>query len=63
MILDMEFPEHCVAIPVSFGEVVVVGTLEDIISASGITLTDRTTGKKYTLYIDNGKLTMEESEG
>ena len=24
------------------------------------TLTDRTTGKKYTLYVDNGKLMMEE---
>jgi len=27
---------------------------------SGLALTDRTTGTKYTLYIDNGKLTMEE---
>ena len=27
---------------------------------SGVTLIDRTTGKKYAVYIDNGKLSMEE---
>lgn len=31
--------------------------------ANGLPMTDRTTGKKYMLYIDNGKLTMTESEG
>lgn len=31
--------------------------------SSGLTLTDKTTGNSYTLYIDNGKLTMVESEG
>lgn len=30
---------------------------------SGALMTDRTTGKKYVVYIDNGKLTMAESEG
>ena len=29
-------------------------------STGEITLTDRTTGTKYVLYVDNGKLTMEE---
>ena len=29
-------------------------------TGSGSALTDRTTGKKYTLYVDNGKLMMEE---
>lgn len=29
----------------------------------GVTMTDRTTSKKYVVYIDNGKLTMAESEG
>ena len=29
----------------------------------GVTMSDRTTGKKYVVYIDNGKLTMAESEG
>lgn len=28
--------------------------------ASDNTMTDRTTGKKYKLYVDNGKLMMEE---
>lgn len=27
--------------------------------ASGVQMTDRTTGEKYKLYVDNGKLTME----
>lgn len=31
--------------------------------ANGLPMTDRTTGKKYVVYIDNGKLTMAESEG
>lgn len=31
-------------------------------TADGIDLTDRTTGKHYTVYVDNGKLAMEESE-
>lgn len=30
---------------------------------NGLPMTDRTTGKKYVVYIDNGKLTMAESEG
>lgn len=30
---------------------------------NGVTMADRTTGKKYVVYIDNGKLTMAESEG
>lgn len=34
--------------------------LEGLISANGINLTDRTTGAAYTVYVDNGKLTMEE---
>lgn len=38
-----------------------ISTLENLISANGINLTDRTTGVVHTLYIDNGKLTMEES--
>lgn len=29
---------------------------------NGVSLIDRTTGKKYTVYVDNGKLTMTESE-
>lgn len=30
---------------------------------NGVELADRTTGTKYKLYVDDGKLTMEESEG
>lgn len=30
--------------------------------ANGLSLVDRTTGAKYEVYIDNGKLTMKESE-
>lgn len=29
---------------------------------SGVTLRDRVTGKKYVVYIENGKLTMGEKE-
>ena len=36
-----------------------VSALEGLISANGIQLTDRATGTKHTLYINNGKLTME----
>lgn len=40
-------------------------TDEDISAdfANGLPMTDRTTGKKYMVYINNGKLTMAESEG
>ena len=31
--------------------------------SDGLALKDRTTGKAYSVYIDNGKLTMAESEG
>lgn len=40
-----------------------LNALKNLVSAEGINLTDRTTGTAYTLYIDNGKLTMAESEG
>lgn len=36
--------------------------LEGLISANGINLTDRTTGKACTVYVDNGKLTMDIEE-
>lgn len=36
--------------------------LEGLISANGINLIDRTTGKACTVYVDNGKLTMEIEE-
>ena len=34
-----------------------------VVDESGLILKDRTTGVKYKFYVDNGKLTMSESEG
>ncbi len=34
-----------------------------VVDENGLTLKDQTTGNKYKLYVSNGKLTMEESEG
>lgn len=40
-----------------------VNNLQSLITGDSITLTDRTTGTAYTVYVDNGKLTMSaESE-
>lgn len=39
-----------------------VEALEALISAAGINLTDRTTGKAGSVYVDNGKLTMDIEE-
>lgn len=47
--------------PVDAGDAVSKAYLEErITGASEFVLTDRTTGKKYNIYVDNGKLVMDE---
>jgi hypothetical protein len=47
--------------PVDAGDAVSKAYLEErISSANEFVLTDRTTGKKYSIYVDNGKLVMDE---
>jgi hypothetical protein len=43
------------------GDAVSKSYVDELISGTNdFILTDRTTGKKYTIYVDNGKLVMEE---
>jgi hypothetical protein len=35
------------------------GSSGGVVNSDGLTMTDRATGRNYTLYINNGKLTME----
>jgi hypothetical protein len=47
--------------PVDSGDAVSKAYVDERISGeNNFILTDRTTGKRYNIYVDNGKLVMEE---
>ena len=62
---EVEFEESTVTFPVEFAESINIndngtGDIPEETDSSEILLIDRTTGKQYVLYVEDGKLSMEE---